>query len=289
MPVDRTCQWCGKEFKTKAATVKRGHGKFCSRSCKGSFTCSQRNMETDPDRTSSDELTYRKCSGCLVEKILDEAFNRDKGGRRGHRAQCKLCESTTGKDFRLRNGDEIRAKDRKRRPGKGRKPKLTKEEKQQRAILGRAAIMRKWCPRCETSLLTDNFTFDYRKLDGCKSWCKDCQKSYYAKRRHLYLPKKRESGRTTSRALRMEILQHYSGIFPCCACCEENRIEFLSVDHINGGGSKHKREVKDLYRWMKKNNFPEGFRILCHNCNQSRGAYGYCPHEKEREQLTKVA
>jgi hypothetical protein len=31
-----------------------------------------------------------------------------------------------------------------------------------------------------------------------------------------------------------------------------------------------------------KENFPPEYRVLCHNCNQSHGWYGYCPHEKER-------
>jgi hypothetical protein len=30
-----------------------------------------------------------------------------------------------------------------------------------------------------------------------------------------------------------------------------------------------------------KNNFPDGFQVLCHNCNMSIGLYGYCPHQTE--------
>ena len=29
--------------------------------------------------------------------------------------------------------------------------------------------------------------------------------------------------------------------------------------------------------------FPKDkYRLLCHNCNQSMGWYGYCPHQKEK-------
>jgi len=38
----------------------------------------------------------------------------------------------------------------------------------------------------------------------------------------------------------------------------------------------------NFYRWLKQNNFPEGFRVLCINCNFSLGIYGYCPHEKQK-------
>lgn len=78
------------------------------------------------------------------------------------------------------------------------------------------------------------------------------------------------------RRVREEVLAHYGGK---CACCGEDKYEFLAIDHINGGGSKHRAEVK--YRmdyWLWKNHFPEGFRILCHNCNMALGRYGYCPH-----------
>jgi hypothetical protein len=37
-----------------------------------------------------------------------------------------------------------------------------------------------------------------------------------------------------------------------------------------------------MVQWLIRENFPQGFRILCHNCNQARGYYGICPHESER-------
>jgi RNA 3'-terminal phosphate cyclase len=48
----------------------------------------------------------------------------------------------------------------------------------------------------------------------------------------------------------------------------------LTIDHINGGGKKHERELKKkgimLYDWLIKNNFPpemEGqLQVLCNNC-----------------------
>ena len=76
---------------------------------------------------------------------------------------------------------------------------------------------------------------------------------------------------------RLIALVRYGGV---CACCGEATYEFLSFDHINGGGTRHKRqrETKHIEQWLKQNGYPEGFRILCHNCNAARGFYGYCPH-----------
>jgi hypothetical protein len=87
--------------------------------------------------------------------------------------------------------------------------------------------------------------------------------------------------------LRWEALLYYSGGgSPLCSCCGEHEYEFLSIDHINGGGSKQRRDDKcigaQFYFWLKKNGYPVGFRVLCHNCNQAIGYYGVCPHERRR-------
>jgi hypothetical protein len=83
---------------------------------------------------------------------------------------------------------------------------------------------------------------------------------------------------------RNRILIHYGGNPPQCACCGETTTEFLCIDHIAGGGRKHKKEVGGMsgfYNWMLSNKFPEGFQILCHNCNMAKGFYGSCPHKRK--------
>jgi len=74
------------------------------------------------------------------------------------------------------------------------------------------------------------------------------------------------------------VFEHYG---KKCACCGESNIKFLTIDHINGGGTKHRKNIKiKMYSWLKKNNFPEGFQTLCFNCNW--GKYhnnGVCPHK----------
>lgn len=81
--------------------------------------------------------------------------------------------------------------------------------------------------------------------------------------------------------LKLEVLTHYSNGTPKCVCCGENHIEFLTMNHISGGGNKHMKEIgaSNFYRWLKKNNFPEGFNVMCMNCNFALGKFGYCPHK----------
>lgn len=82
---------------------------------------------------------------------------------------------------------------------------------------------------------------------------------------------------------RLEAITIYSQGTMRCACCSENRMEFLVIDHINGRGKQASklRGHGNLAQWLRARNFPLGYRVLCQNCNSSMGHYGYCPHQKE--------
>jgi hypothetical protein len=82
-------------------------------------------------------------------------------------------------------------------------------------------------------------------------------------------------------AARLEVIGHYGG---SCACCGEKHILFLTIDHIDGGGNQHRKSLRlsagaAFYAWLKRNNFPAGYRVLCWNCNITTGLYGSCPHK----------
>jgi hypothetical protein len=82
---------------------------------------------------------------------------------------------------------------------------------------------------------------------------------------------------------KLEAFRRYGGAR--CACCGEDRVEFLAIDHIHGDGNRHRRECKigKMYAWLKRNGYPPGFQVLCFNCNQAKSAGGECPHQKERD------
>lgn len=131
------------------------------------------------------------------------------------------------------------------------------------------------------------------------SWCKECIKRIGRENYRLNRSKKiaysrayrkenpqrhKEIMRRSTLKLRIEVLSTYSKGKPVCVCCLEETIEFLAVDHINGGGHQHTTKIKrrgtGFYQWLKKNNYPEGYQILCHNCNMAKGFYGQCPHAR---------
>ncbi|MGW1617278.1 hypothetical protein ACWCQZ_49875 [Streptomyces sp. NPDC002285] len=87
------------------------------------------------------------------------------------------------------------------------------------------------------------------------------------------------------RRQRAEALAAYSKTpEPSCVCCGVIGSAFLAIDHINGGGRQHRLETGGggFYTWLRRNGYPEGFRILCHNCNFGRQINGgTCPHKEE--------
>lgn len=81
--------------------------------------------------------------------------------------------------------------------------------------------------------------------------------------------------------LKLEVLDAYGGRE--CVCCGETIVEFLTIDHINGDGGKHRKEVNgSMYIWLRKNNYPEGFQVLCMNCNFGKRLSGICPHKYDK-------
>ncbi len=89
-----------------------------------------------------------------------------------------------------------------------------------------------------------------------------------------------EITRQWNRQNRVDALTHYGD--RKCACCGNGTYEFLCIDHVNGGGGQHRKEVGGgarFYYWLKKNGYPDGYQVLCHNCNLAKGFYGECPHQ----------
>ena len=98
-------------------------------------------------------------------------------------------------------------------------------------------------------------------------------------------PKVLEYNKERNRQKRLVVLKFYGGEIPHCNCCGEKELKFLSIDHVEGGGSKHRRSMGikgkggNIYFWLIRNDFPQGFQVLCHNCNMAKGFYGTCPHK----------
>lgn len=92
----------------------------------------------------------------------------------------------------------------------------------------------------------------------------------------------REAQRNSCRRARYQMIVEYGGK---CACCGENRPQFLTLDHVNGNGAEHRREITGkrsgggytIALWLRAHGWPkDGYQLLCWNCNCARGFSGYC-------------
>ncbi len=165
-------------------------------------------------------------------------------------------------------------------------------------------INEKLCPHCRKILPLSAFGKSSDRRLGVQVYCKQCRgrtassnqeylNSYHKKyrRKKKYKDWYREWKMKNAdhifhqkisykQALRLAAFDAYGG--PSCSCCKEKQLQFLIIDHIDGGGTKHRKSMKSgsaIYTWLKKNGYPSGFRVLCHNCNW--GIYvngGVCPH-----------
>lgn len=82
--------------------------------------------------------------------------------------------------------------------------------------------------------------------------------------------------------LKEDVISHYGGK---CACCGIVYLPALCIDHIEGNGNKHRKQLGgnnsfNIYGWLKKQGHPPGYQVLCWNCNAVKSFNGTCtiPH-----------
>jgi hypothetical protein len=102
--------------------------------------------------------------------------------------------------------------------------------------------------------------------------------------RQKYINSTRVSTRVTAKVQAMEA---YGGVV--CNCCSESELMMLTIDHVYNNGAEHRKASSyngrsincnnGIYGWLRKNNYPEGFQVLCFNCNMAKHLNGgACPH-----------
>lgn len=104
---------------------------------------------------------------------------------------------------------------------------------------------------------------------------------YYQQNRESCRSQQNQYHKAYIRRLKKDVISAYGG---CCVCCGESELVFLTLDHVNGGGGKHRKQNKaaKIYQRLRRLQYPEAldghvFRVLCFNCNWA--VYrGGCPH-----------
>jgi hypothetical protein len=88
-------------------------------------------------------------------------------------------------------------------------------------------------------------------------------KEHYQKNRKKYLSWHQKR----LERLKMEVISHYTqGTLKCK--CGFSDIRALTIDHINGGGSKERKNFRgeQFLRKIIKEGFPSIYQVLCMNC-----------------------
>jgi hypothetical protein len=175
-----------------------------------------------------------------------------------------------------------------------------KEEARRANNLQLVARGEKACIRCKTVKPLGEFEDEKGYVKAQCGVCRVYSATFAVRDRRKWTDSQRQITQrkraAALRSLKTEVLAAYGGH---CGCCGEGALEFLSIDHVNGNGNSHKRELRkmskpgvsspNLYMWLKQKGYPEGFQVLCHNCNQAKGHYGTCPHRSNRLLLVETA
>lgn len=155
-----------------------------------------------------------------------------------------------------------------------------------------AARMKAYCATPEEKARRSKYMREWSK-DPSNYWKKlRNTRKWYARHKE----ERRKSVKASYDKLRLECLVRYSQDPPTCSCCGETQVIFLTLDHIDGNGAAHRRSIglcgvtnpkgtKTAFQyWLKRNDFPDGFQVLCWNCNWAK-SHGGCPHQKVKESV----
>lgn len=140
--------------------------------------------------------------------------------------------------------------------------------------------------KCKDCRKTDYYALQDHYKAACKQYYQE-HKEYFAVHNKTYWAEHKEERMAEfsiwSSKVKTETLSHYSNGTPLCACCGENILLLLTVDHINGGGAAHRRAGSgggvNFYSKLRKQGYPPGYQVLCFTCNTGKHLNGgICPH-----------
>jgi hypothetical protein len=164
----------------------------------------------------------------------------------------------------------------------------------------------KRCTKCGEYKPLSDFHVRRKSADGLNLKCKQCVMQYVrryveinysvilVRRRERYRDQRgtalsrmrdyRESHRETLAArererrktLRAQVFAHYGTVCACCGSADD-----LTIDHVNGDGAEHRKELfgtprgasgTQFYLWLIRHDFPSEppLQVLCRACNRSK-------------------
>ena len=199
------------------------------------------------------------CKRCGVEKPLSEFYIVN---RRWHLNQCKMCTLEKMKEYHHRTWSERYRKYQEVRKQRTRRFYRELLKPRNLALYGK-------CTSPRDAKYRRQIRENNKKATG---YVKTATQRVQEKEHFLLL--------------RTKVIALYGGE---CECCGEARYQMLTIDHKVKEPKETKRHgvglvYAALYEY-ETHGYPNNrYRLLCWNCNTSRGFHGYCPHEKSHKE-----
>lgn len=196
----------------------------------------------------------RVCQRCKETKVEDDF--------EGRRHVCKVCRAGYKRELRKHQFAQLRciACGKEHNSGRRRCDTCRARKREDHARRSAARRERRKCAVCGVDLLGRQ-----------QKRCAEC-----AAKSHDWRVSRRQE-------VKRHVIDHYGGV---CACCSETCLSMLTIDHVAGDGSKHRRQLGrgrrggfEFYQWLIRAGLPTGFAVLCFNCNYSKYLNsGVCEH-----------
>lgn len=223
------------------------------------FTLEHRQKLSKPrnSKQPTENSMTKICVKCEVVKPLNE-FGIIRIQKDGHDGTCLLCRRL---EWATKNS---------RMPNE----KITELEKAGHKI----------CKKCLLDKPLTEYPIARSHIDGHDYHCFTChavvikeyekgRTEYHANYRSAHKEETSKYHRELNRQIKSLVTTYYGNGKCSCVKCGFSDLRALSIDHIYGGGNKHRKEINlgsggglNFYKWLINNNYPKGFRTLCWNC-----------------------
>jgi len=134
-----------------------------------------------------------------------------------------------------------------------------------------------FCYSCNIQLTDQNWS-SARKKQNVKI-CINCVRKSNNKSYQKNKLTRSKNNKLNYQKIKEKVFEYYGNK---CQICQEENFNKLSLDHIDGNGRQHRKQIlktdsgSQFYKWVLKNK-PNNLRILCFNCN--------CAHENIIQEL----
>lgn len=114
----------------------------------------------------------------------------------------------------------------------------------------------------------------------CKACRNESMRNYSARNPDKMKVKWAREKKARADRYREIVFNHYGAFCHCCGIVEP---EFLTLEHVGGGGGEHRKHRTHpslVFLDVIREEFPPTYDILCFNCNMARRWSRTCPHQR---------